>query len=482
MPNNRGQLVLPVEIWLEIPSLLSSNSLNSLAQCCSWLYLLVHTEAPFRTVSFQCGGRAIIKEKCKHPSLLRFAIGVNWESSSSPRRQISDDTLNSDARSFRFMLSSLSQSISLCTLSVTNIDIAEAQQIIVFSLPSLRTLKLHNSHMRPTTKPLPTSRITHLTLSNPIAGPPIFHLLRHVASSLETIELMARHPINVEVLSGFQAGRLHLLNLRLCVYPWQAHDGPLDTSFIWRSVEQHASITSLEVSKTCGILLLRPDPQLLPNLRDLTCDRDIASVIVPGRPVTSYQQLPDFVTVRSNDPALFVTSLAKSQAGIRRARLLINCSFAEYLHIVARQLPLLEMLDIFVPNDWTMSRQDPFYLSSIEETEGFAYSSLFGRWVQSPACDWSLPSLRYLRVYIERPIENHPYCIPRDECREFFKNHFLPKFPGLKVFECRAVSSPAAMVEGEEVPQEWQWKVKRKGNGEWEEQVEPPTTTSAAIP
>jgi hypothetical protein len=473
--------MLPVEIWLEITQLLSWRSLKSLAQCCSWLDRLVHTKAPFRILVFVDGGKAPTKKHCNHHSLLQSAFCIVWEPSRRSGRRISDSTFSSGSRSFRLMLSSLSRSTSLRFLSLNHMDIVEAQQIIIFSIPSLRTLELRSAYMLPTTRALPASQITHLILGNPTAGPPTFHLLKHVATSLETLKLNGLYPIDAGILAGFRDGRVHLLNLRSFVYYYMVYPGSLDIVSIWQCVGRHASITSLEISTISEILMSQPDPQLLPNLRDLTCDWIVATSLVPGRPVISYRQQLGVAPL--NDLPLFIASLAKSQAGIRRAHLFIYYSFTGYLHYVASQLPLLEVLDIFVEDALIGQQHLSFtpYINYPVETEERMFPSLSGGWIRPPEPDGSLRclrSLREIRVYVERPRIKNAHVLFYDKCRVLLENHLMPMCPALETFECRAVQSRSRSLNtpfDEEVPREWEWKVKRKGNGEWEGQMEPPT-------
>ena len=128
------------------------------------MFEFVHSMAPFRVVNI-LGGRPLDMRII--PTMLRFAVEVNWKPSSVRRygtiiKRNSSTLFSSHSLSFRVMLQSLIHCPQLRHLSISNIDVDPPQQGVILTLPQLRTLSLKAAQFTPTSQAMPVSSINKL--------------------------------------------------------------------------------------------------------------------------------------------------------------------------------------------------------------------------------------------------------------------------------------------------------------------------------
>jgi len=263
----------------------------------------------------------------RHSSSLSSARAIDWSSQKNHNwwKKRSSDSLSVSGASFRHVLSIISGPSSLHTLVLTWLNVKPAQQQLILSIKSLRFLKLINSSFVPTPMVLPRSSITTLWLEDPSVAP-IKHLLTLLASSLETLRSRGPWPGAINVLGSTQLPRLTFFEEL-----YQEH---------FPRWEHFASFSNIKVLIISSFGIHFPPKDILPHLTYLCAPHNIASALLPGRPVRTYHMHPNY----------FCCGLPHSRPPL--AEVAPDAQHVEELQLSTRMPPgeLVEHLAMHFPN------------------------------------------------------------------------------------------------------------------------------------
>ena len=338
-------------------------------------------------------------------------------------------------------------------LSLFGEEITEAQQAIIFGLPTLRTLVLDYCRFHPSTKPLPLSNVTALRLAdNDIQT--TRRLLTIVAPTLETLTFDFFEATFGQDLQG-ELTKLHkLTTLKLVAYTHGVKPTMLET------FKKCTSITTICILPFHDHALLSLHHSDLPTLCSVTCDHQLAMTLIPKRPVKTYVQ----VLSRSlEEPSMLPDALSQTTAGITSLKLHLLNSFYSLLPSLAPSLQHLEQLTL-------MSVMRPLVWYAARSPD-----QLSGQDLHNPpgAPAVILPKLKRVEIWV-----NYSKLIDIEFPPErLLKECFIPACPALEVFECLGAHDLYKYHFGLLPKPKEAWKVRRLPDGSWERQGPPPIPT-----
>jgi hypothetical protein len=422
------QIRFPVELWVAICGLLSPEDQHSLANSCRRLFSIVHLNPP--PIVVKLGNRNVryMGWKRKERLHIRSATEVHW----SGVKQTWAET-----RRLHTVISVLSIIPNIRLLHLSNADINEAQQAIIFGLPTLRTLVVHSGQFHPSTNPMPSSRVIALNLAH-IATQTARHLLTILAATVE--DLLVDVSGAGIVSSVVQGGLIELPKLSTVTihYPGDGPSQPVLDTF-----KGYTSITTLHIFfGYCPSHMFFHDSDL-PALRNLACEHRLAASLIPGRPVTTYVEVyRDW----EGGPWWRLDTLSKTCARITNLKLFVPYNFFSLLPSLATSLRHLEHLTLKLCPRIHQPLHNPPRAAAVV-----------------------LPKLKWVTLCVVN-YEGTPSFPER-----VLKQHFDPICPVLEEFEYLSFAFRILSFELYQLPKPNQaWKVRRLPDGSWERQGPPP--------
>jgi hypothetical protein len=333
-------------------------------------------------------------------------------------------------------------------LSLRDADINEAQQAIIFGLPTLRTLAVYSCRFHPSKNPIPYAHLIALKLIN-ISMQTIRHFLTILAT---TVEDLVVDVFGAGVVSRVLQGGLIALP-KLSTFTMQGPDSTA-TQLILDTFKGYKSITTLHILLCHSLPDMSFHHSVLPALRSLSCDRRLAVNLIPGRPVKTYVEVFSYW---SEDPWRLL-DLSISRAGIINLKLFApkNFCFCSLLLSLATSLQHLEQLTLRLYSPTKLARS-PDHLSP--------------QALHNPprAAAVLLPKLKWVTIRMDDNRSTpFPPERPLNEC-------FDPLCPVLEEFECLYFTLSFLRFDLHWQPEPKRaWKVRRLPDGSWERRGPPP--------
>ena len=411
--------------------------------------------------------------------MLRFAVEANWESSSVRRygtltRRNSSTLFSGHSLSFRVMLQSLMHCPQLRHLSISYIDVAPPQQEVILTLPHLQTLSLKAAQFTPTSQAMPVSSINKLRFVNDpevertrcyfTHVPHVEYLVTRLAASLTTIEFTTstRH-FNYSLVSNSIPHLPHLPHLTTVV---QAYPSPFADKDILPFLRKNPSVTTLRTYITNSEHWPFSDMTFLPRLQTLICRPVIAEALIPGRPVRTYHQQPDYlVPCAAPRIASLLPCLAQGSAvaGLTELQLVTWVTLKQFLVVLEKSLPRIQRLHVWLecgnictilgrryrPHEMLQYRDRPYVIPQ---------GSL------KPARIGPFPDLTNLRVFFDKESKGN---FPLGTCQSFFRNWIEPACPILQTALFAAAATYEDM-KNAEFQSGYYLRLERQAGG-WEE-------------
>ena len=240
-------------------------------------------------------------------------------------------------QSFHFMLSVLRASTCLRTLQLVSVEVKPCHQLVILSIPTLKSLVLDNTHFIPTTIEMPRSSITSLKLARGHRRALVEHTLRLLRDTLKTL--------NVEYMSVDIPLILETMKLpRLtCICT--------DTPGFTGSMPH----TSSTITKLCITTWSTPFPLVLsdsafPHLRELYSPWCIGVRLVPRRPVQVFHDI-EAKEKRLVELQTLLALLSQSTRPIEELQLCTSDSIYHLLQLLATHTPQLRRLHLWTTRD-----------------------------------------------------------------------------------------------------------------------------------
>ena len=267
--------------------------------------------------------------KSKDRLHLRSATEVHW---------IGLNRNWAEKRRLHAVLSVLPTILNISILSLSFADVNEAQQAIIFGLSTLRTLVVRACRFHPSTKPLPFSHVTALTLAN--TNMQTSHrLLTILATTVETLEIdyldSTIGPILILQGGLIQFPKLSAISMRTLQYGIGL---AISSTF-----KRYTSITTLHILFYLDLSQMSLEDSDLPALRSVKCRHDLAMRLIPNRPVRTFVEVR---TSRHTGPWRLLNALSKTNAWITNLKVSVSEQFYSLLPYLATSLPHLEQLTL----------------------------------------------------------------------------------------------------------------------------------------
>ena len=420
------QIRLPVELWVAICGLLSPKDQRSLAKSCTRLFAIVHLNPPSTVVRIDHWRVRSTGSKSKDRLHLRSATEVHWRGWKHNQ---------GENKRFHAVLSVLPTVSNICLLSLRDVEINKAQQAIIFGLSTLRTLVVHSCRFYPSTKPLPLSPVTALKVSD-TDEETIRRLLTLLATTLESLEVDSS-----TICSTLQGGLIELPKLSTFTINRDQHSFSAPNLAMLDTFKRYTSITTISIFCYYSLSEIPFHHSDLPALCSLTCDDQLAMIMIPKRPVTTYVEIGH---LRKPGQLDLLNALSKTRARITRLTLFVPYETRSVLPSLATYLQHLEQLTL--------------------------RSNAIMPW--SPQAGIILPKLKWVTVWI----------IPRDWTSRFewLLEHIIPTCPALEVLEYLGTLSEYSMTHNLPPVSRRAWRVQRLPDGSWERLGPPPIPTPPA--
>jgi hypothetical protein len=377
-------------------------------------------------------------------SFLASAAQVEWwpaQSSLSWGPFMVDEHISSP------ILRTLSESTTLRSLELTQIEVKPYYQQVILRIPTLRKLTLCDAIFTPTPMALPLTSIRVLVLrSLRSEQTPMAHLSRCLAGSLETLEIDSNCAdtdvynlfsiLELTTLQSFASIRIPLSALRRSIF---------------HPFLRHAFITTLHISVEHAQFLSPVFPDtFLPKLRRLSAPWSVAESLIPGRPVQVFRDIGLQVLDMPNLENMLV-QLAASASGIEELELCSSWNSPGIFTLFVKHLPYLKRLRLLI------GAQTHYYPRQVK-----SYMAM------EPKFGVQCPSLREIEIRVQVPPENRLlHQVSRTNCRILSKL-FIPICPALKVLTFIITDSRFNQCE-RDIPLRHIFKLRRMVNGEWEE-------------
>jgi len=339
-------------------------------------------------------------------------------------------------------------------LSLIYADINEAQQVIIFGLPTLRTLVVRSCCFHPSTNPMPHSYVTALKLAyNDVRT--TRYLLSVFASTVEDLEVDSSD----STVSCFLLGGLIALP-KVSTFTMTPGSKACRASF--GTLKRYSSITTLHILFNLNLSDMSLHHLDLPALRSLTCHRQLAGHLIPKRPVTTYVEVGYELEEK---PQRLLESLSKTRARITNLKLFVSDNFCLLSPSFATSLQHLEQLTLRLCSPKRVYLLPHYFLpvTGLGRLSGFPFHNHFGVGAAM------LPKLRWVTFCVDE----HDYT---GFCSEgFLKDCLMPVCPVLEEFECLYFSVHSYRFPLYQLPEPTRaWKVRRLPGGSWERQGPPP--------
>jgi hypothetical protein len=428
---------------------------RSVAQVCRTLFVIVHSRAPFRKVQIIKANLRHIKQLSELPSLLQYAVEVQWRPTPSRWSHYSGTNPPlKNCRPFTVLLECLRASHTLQVLALYRLVVNEQQQHVIFALPNLQRIVLGASYFTNTSKVLPTPRVKELALVGSLDPQKIEPLILHLGQSLTTLELNSRD--SVRFYKSFPIDRVPLLRSLVHI----DRDGGSILSVYPFPVLSDKNITKLHLTQSEPSLSWPPSvyAAFLPNLEDLTCDLRLAVKLIPSRPVRTYRRYPLSIPRRDTETD-FISCLKRSTAQVTELRFVVSVYADGMMHVLSREFPHLERLWLWISDSAT------FYSRKSGRTNCDFYGSLWepDAYHNEPSIETpAITTLKDLRIAFWKLGVQPPPVQFLERCRGLVQNKIKFLWPTLEVVEFLAHDS-------EDVPNKWWLKLVQNKNNEWEE-------------
>ena len=270
------------------------------------------------------------------------------------------------------------------------------------------------------------------------------HLVTKLAATVETLDF---NYLTLTVYYILQEGFIELP--KLSAIRMEGRDFSNSLAFAG-PFKRYTSITTLCILFNFNSFELSIDDSDFPALRSLQCPDELAVILLPKRPVTTFAEVHD-------GPWGLLNALSKTSVGITNLKIYVSDRFYYLLPCLATSFPELEQLtlkcvDSGVP--WVRARS-PDDLS----------------WNNPRGATVILPKLKWVTILVNRDQIEPPYT----SSAWLREKLFVPFCPALEVFECACF--PINMVSCDfDLPSELDrgWKTRRLPDGSWERQG-PPT-------
>ena len=445
------QIRFPVELWVAICGLLSPKDQRSLATSCKRLFAIVYLNPPSTvarvdkygvtsTVVHVNGSHATTKKWSRKDRLyLRSATDVHWSGNRGGR---------AEKWRFQAMLSVLLTTPNIRFLSLSNVDINETQQAIIFGISALRTLEVESCVFDPSTKPLPLSRVNALKCVRTDLQT-IRRLLTLLATTVESLDVLYD---GGTIGSTLQDGLIELP--KLSSFTMKDQRGAAGLAIL-NTFNQYKSITTICITFEHNPPKVSFHHSDLPALRNVTCDQDLAVSLIPQRPVTTYGETR---STREGGRKRLFNSLSKTRAKITNLKLLVPFEFYSLLPSLATSLHHLEQLTL---------------RGGGHDTDWLERYALNGRQTfNTPgAVVATLPKLKRITCWVDKHMST---AFPLEVVVKIW---VIPVCPALEVFECLTFSCTPNFEDDWLTESARVWKVRRLPDRSWERQGPPPIPT-----
>jgi len=373
------------------------------------MFAFVTTNAPFRYLKLVGDSVSGLLSLRRHAHVLASATKVHWDSGGGKlwRPPTSINLWTIAGQSFQFMLSVLHKSTSLHTLQLVGAKLNPSHQLVILSIPTLKTLMLQLSHFVPTDIQMPLSSVASLSFVSSGRRDSLVHTLRLLENSLETLEVGYLDEDIYPILETVQLPRLTSLE------HWGFY---IETSGLNEFTPRASStVTRLCITTFSSPRPLRLPDRVFPQLRELFSPWWIAVQIVPGRPVQVFHEIEEN-EVESNTLQASLALLSQSTRGIEEMRLYTLISMPRLLQLLATHVPQLQRLHLWTRigspmTEYLELQQTPMeggLAALIEIHIGFV-----DRWAHirpsiwcmlSAMFLWTCPALEIAKIYVGQKI------------------------------------------------------------------------------
>ena len=338
-------------------------------------------------------------------------------------------------QSFQFTLSVLQTSTSLRILHLVYAELKPSHQLVILSIPNLKSLILEHSHVVPTAIDMPLSAITSLTLLYCCQHGSIEHTIRLLRNTLEILEVRFTSMNIPLILETVQPPHLTCVAIR---------NINIDTS----GFTKFTPCASGTITKLCITIRSSPYPlglsdHVFPQLRELSSSWWIAIQLVPRRPVKVFYDV-GVDELKLDELETNLALLSRSTRGIKELRLYTWLSIDRVLQLLAAHVPRLQRLHLWTTRDRSF-------------------------WMELRASQ-QMPIERNLNALTEIHVT---FMCCSKAMNDF--NHWQSVFPALslQVFPAlEVVQLSSGVTISEEpcnIPSVWKRKLHRIRTGEWEE-------------
>jgi hypothetical protein len=424
---------------LELSSWLAPAERQSLSCTCRALFAFINTNAPFRNLNLKGGRISELLLLHHHARVLASAAAVCWGSRPPFWHRGSTHPWTVKGQSFRFMLSVLQTSTSLHTLQLAHVKVKPAQQLLILSIPTLKTLILEHSQFIPTAIELPLSSITSLSFAWTQQPAPIEHILRPLRNSLDRLEVKWV-TFNISLIID----TVQLPNLT-CFTGWG-----VDASTL-RGFTPRASSTITKLCITARFIAqpLGLSDIVLPQLRELYSPWWIGVQLVPGRPVQVFYDT-EMKEVKLSDLQTRIAWLSQSTRGVEVLRLYTLLSIPCLLQRLAMHVPRLQPLHL-----WT--RPESLTVECIES--------------EQTAIDRKLSALTEIHITLLGSWYHMEWYPVHSPTCSILSKMYSWICPALEVAKISITQSRACFRVEDNIPSQQMFKLRRRHTGKWEELI-----------
>lgn len=370
----------------------------------------------------------------RHARVLSFAAKVQWSPGENNklwrRLWYSTRPWIVVGQAFHVMLSVLQTSISLRTLQLVYVEVKPPHQLVILSIPTLKSLILDDAYFVPTAIEMPRSSITSLRLTHGGRRAPVEYTLELLRNTLETLEVG-----NMSVDIPLILETMHLPRLT-CLTHTGIRSG--FTGFIPRASN---TITKPYITTCSSPFPLVISDGLFPQLRELFSPWWIGVRLVPGRPVQVFHDI-EVRDAGLNELQTDLALLSHSTRGIEELQMYTSNPIPLLLQLLDTQIPQLRRLHLWTTRDWSFWLE---LLYSKEELIGRNLNVLAEIHFGFMCTQWSTRYLKNWRT--------------RRKC--------LQIFPALEVVQLSVGVTRSEARKG--IPPIWNLSLRRINTGEWEE-------------
>ena len=231
------------------------------------------------------------------------------------------------------MLSVLRTSTSLRTLHLVSVEVKPCHQLVILSIPTLKSLILDDSPFVPTGIEMPRSSITSLKLTPGGRRLPVEHTLGLLRNTLETLEVTYL-PVDIAlILETMQLPRLTCIR-----------------GFAGFIPHPSSTITKLCITTWSTQFPLGLSDSAFPQLRELYSPWCIGVHLIPRRPVQVFHDT-EVKEARLAKLRTYLSLLSQSTRVIEELQLQTSHSISPILQLLAIRTPHLRRLHLWTARD-----------------------------------------------------------------------------------------------------------------------------------